>query len=1220
MGMFIKNTFIFFIIIFSSLISAKDFRFDHLNISNGLISSHVNKVFQDQKGFIWFGTDSGASKYDSSLFINYEYNPNGKYHISNNYIVDIEEDSYNSIWLATEIGINVIKENGDIVNYINNKNDNKSIPSNLVHDIFKDHNDNIWVATSKGVAKYEHKTENFIKYHIDSNTVYNINEYNSVLYFGTKNGLFFLNKSGYIEKLDLSSNKNVFNAIVITSHIDNQNRFWLGTEEHGAFVLNTDDNSITINKFNKNEKVQSIASYKDETYIGYANDGISVYKPSINDYQEIKSNKSKYSIKTDRIESLFFDTSGMMWVATRKGVFYYSSLKDGSSLYSVNSNDQYANDGTVYSLTEYKDTVILATSNWMKYLDKKDNFINNIKNDFSTDKVQVWTVEKDNDGNLWIAHNKGITIYNNLTKEVENYLNIEGNKYNLPTNEFYTVLPISNSKAWITGYDGVGLILFDKNKGVVKRFLDKNDNIYAAEGNYTIVKRIDNYGNIWLATTSGIIKVVEKDNKVFFYDNGIENLKVNDIFIDNANDVLWATTASIGLLKISNINSDTPKIQVINKNNGLPDFKLKSLYLNEGNLWIASQNKIFKYNLENRKFTEYPSIVTDHEIVFSEGSLKVYSDILYIGTNNGLLSIELNKVHVSDFRPQIHINKVKNNNYSFVNDKKVLVDIFDYDDNNITFDFSINDYNNPSGNVIKYKLVGFDKDWVVKKNIRSVSYTNLDAGNYEFVISGSNSDGVWYNDKENYLFIIKRPWWFYTIVVMGGIVSILLIGLFILRQKEIKTLEIRANFDNLTGLPNRSSFNIYLNKLIANKENVAVIFIDLDDFKGVNDSMGHAIGDELIFNAAMRLSNQLNKNEFVSRLSGDEFAIIINKLNIDTYKERVEMFSDVLSNDYILNEQIVKGSASIGVATYPHDALSVNDLLRYADVAMYESKKNGKNNNSYFNQKMNKEINEKIVIRKLLHYAIEENELSVVFQPKVCVKIDKVTSLEALVRWNSKKKGFISPAVFITEAENNGTINKIGEWVLRESCKQAAIWNKDGLLPKNISVNMSPLQFYQKDIVDIIQKALDDFKLPPEKLEIEITESVFINDVKDTLEIINRIKKLGVSIALDDFGTGYSSLSYLMEFPIDVLKIDRSFVKNLDKSKKNEMLIKNIFNIAEDINVDVVVEGVETKEQLDIISKYKFDLIQGYLYSPPINIEDATLLLKKSLISKNLYQ
>jgi diguanylate cyclase (GGDEF)-like protein len=1222
----------FTLLVFSSFVNASasstDYRFEHLKISDGLPSSRVHKTFQQSNGFIWFATDAGASRYDGKNFVHYQYNPNGENHISNNYIKDIIEDSFGNIWLATESGINVIYPSGEINSYLHDDKNPITLPSNLIYSLFKDSNNNVWVATDKGVGKFDYLKNNFINYKFEnknSKRAHNINESNHKVFFGTNSGLYFINtthaKNTQIKQYTAKNLTN--NEFITSSYLDNDNNIWYGTESEGFFILNPFDNSVKKYNLKKNDNVIKIYQLGDVFFIASSDNGITLFSLKDGILGHITENDNNTSILTNKITNIFVDQSDLLWVSTKKGVSYYSNLKNGSHIYQLKKKNSSTN-AKVYSLTSNNEEIFVATEEWIKKFDLKDNSFNTIENSPSNNKLTSWTIKSGTHNNLWIAHNKGITVYNTISKKTEHYLNHTGNKFSLPNSDFYTILPIDDNQAWITGYFDVGVILFNRKKGIIKQYLNKEDNIYNKGGNYTITKIIDTFGNLWLATTNGLIRINPKTNKIKFFNNNFDNIRITSLSEDN-NGSIWATTAEMGLLQITNYNKENITITSIGKGEGIPDLKLKNVFFHNDFLWLTSNNKLFKYNIKKEKFVVFPSLITDLDLVFFEGSIKIHNEIIFIGSNKGLVKFEIDKLKTSLFNPKIHITSIFNGDkdVSYLNNDQN--NHFSYNNNNISFTFSVTDYTFPNNNLIKYKLEGFDKEWISAKNIQNTSYTNLDAGNYKFRLKGSNSDGVWSDKEAMFEFTIKQAWWFYALFIMGFFLVCLLIMFVISRYKQMKDLEIRANLDkfrantdSLTHIPNRFNFNIKLNEIVKNKKNsFAVIFIDLDDFKEINDSMGHAIGDELICLVANRLNSNLNDNEYVCRLGGDEFAILINDFNHNKNDSRINEFHELLNENYFLNGKIIKGSASVGVAICPKDGLDGDSLLTNADIAMYHSKQNGKNNISYFNQKMNDDFNEKTEIRNLLHDAINKNEFSVFFQPKVSVDTEEIISLEALIRWIHPEKGFISPAVFIPESESNGTIIEIGEWVLRESCKQASKWNNQGLLKGSVSVNMSPIQFHHPDIVNVVIRALEDFNLHPSKLEIEITESVFVDNIGLTLSVFEKLREIGVKIALDDFGTGYSSLSYLINFPIDVLKIDRAFVKDIMENPKTEIVIKNIFNLADELKFSVVVEGVETKEQLDVVTQYKCDLIQGYFYSPPVNIKETTTLLENSFKNNN---
>jgi diguanylate cyclase (GGDEF)-like protein len=426
-----------------------------------------------------------------------------------------------------------------------------------------------------------------------------------------------------------------------------------------------------------------------------------------------------------------------------------------------------------------------------------------------------------------------------------------------------------------------------------------------------------------------------------------------------------------------------------------------------------------------------------------------------------------------------------------------------------------------------------------------------------------------------------------------------------------------AYHDSLTGLPNRDMFDEYLGHAIAharrNAQRLAVLFLDIDDFKRVNDTLGHQSGDELLQEVAERVSKCVRESDYIgiaedpgkasgvlARQGGDEFIILL------TYIKHVHDPS-VVAQRIIesLNRPItIKGhdcytGASIGITLYPNDGEGADDLIKNADNAMYHAKDLGKNGFQYFQESMNTTVVESLAIEARLRKALENNQLALHYQAQVDSASGEVTGLEALLRWHDPAEGMIPPGVFIPIAERTGLIVPIGTWVLREACRQGAAWHNEGYPPVRVSVNISAVQFAREDVVDTIQRVLAESKFDPACLELEITESAIMANPKGTMDILADIKALGVSIALDDFGKGYSSLNYLRRFPIDTLKIDRSFIMDVDKNSEDEQIVAAIVAMAHAMNLRVVAEGVETQGQLRVVSENACDLIQGFLFSLP---------------------
>ncbi|WP_151900662.1 putative bifunctional diguanylate cyclase/phosphodiesterase [Sulfurimonas hydrogeniphila] len=421
-------------------------------------------------------------------------------------------------------------------------------------------------------------------------------------------------------------------------------------------------------------------------------------------------------------------------------------------------------------------------------------------------------------------------------------------------------------------------------------------------------------------------------------------------------------------------------------------------------------------------------------------------------------------------------------------------------------------------------------------------------------------------------------------------------------QQEQEELYNLSTKDPLSGLYNRLSLIEKINWLIAkskrDKKEFAIIFLDLDNFKNINDSKGHAFGDKILLHIAQVLLKTTRENDIVARLGGDEFVVILPDFtNENTIIEIAQRLKEKLSLPFRIEDEEYQITASMGIAIYPKDGRDVQTLLKNADIAMYKSKELGKNNFQFFTNAINKAVQEKIHMQQIIKDALQHNHFKLYYQPKVDIKTKKIVGCEALIRLIDPVEGIIPPYRFIGIAEENRTIIPLGEWIIQEAVAQIKKWEQTPLKNIKISVNLSAVQFQDPKLLQKIQKYTQD--IDRSKFDIELTESVLIQHFKERLNIIKNIKKLGITLSLDDFGTGYSSLSYLKDIPFDTLKIDKAFIDNI-YTKDDLTFINMIVGIADDLHLNVVAEGVETKEQLKLLEEINCKEYQGYLCSKPV--------------------
>ena len=418
-----------------------------------------------------------------------------------------------------------------------------------------------------------------------------------------------------------------------------------------------------------------------------------------------------------------------------------------------------------------------------------------------------------------------------------------------------------------------------------------------------------------------------------------------------------------------------------------------------------------------------------------------------------------------------------------------------------------------------------------------------------------------------------------------------------------------VHHDTLTNLPNRMLLQDRLSRMMMkakrNKTYVAILFLDLDRFKKINETLGHDIGDHLLLEVSKRLKNCVRKSDTVARIGGDEFGVILDDLRDVKFVAVVaRKFLQALSKPIIIQEYELYATSSIGISLYPDDGEDEDVLFRCADTALYRAKDAGKNNYQYYTPDMNTRAFEFLLMESGLRKAVENDELVVFYQPLINLENNKLIGMEALLRWQHPEKGMISPGDFIPLAEETGLIEPIGEWVLQAACAQNKKWQDAGYPPVKVSVNMSSRQFSKKNVVEIISETLEKTGLSPEYLGIEITESVIMQDVKSTITKLKQLHDMGICLSIDDFGTGYSSLSYLKLFPIDFLKIDRSFVFNITSDSTDAAIAASVILLAHSMELKVVAEGVETSEQMELLRGQGCDYVQGFLFSKPLAAEE----------------
>ena len=446
-----------------------------------------------------------------------------------------------------------------------------------------------------------------------------------------------------------------------------------------------------------------------------------------------------------------------------------------------------------------------------------------------------------------------------------------------------------------------------------------------------------------------------------------------------------------------------------------------------------------------------------------------------------------------------------------------------------------------------------------------------------------------------------------------------------IRKREVeaeiayaKQVEYLAYHDTLTGLPNRSLFSKLLDQSIKqarrSEEKLAVMFLDLDHFKYINDTLGHDAGDQLLQDVSSRLKSCLRDSDIVARLGGDEFVVVLPSVTDEVYTSSVakKMISAV-SKSYILFDQECRVTVSIGISIYPADGLDEQTLTKNADIAMYQAKEEGKNTFQYYSQELHSQSLERLTLESSLRLALKNEQFSLHYQAKWDISANRITGMEALLRWEHPELGVIAPLRFLPLAEEMGLIVPLEKWVIKTACRQNVAWQKKGLPKVSVAINLSAHQFFDPELPEYIASVLRETEMDANLLELEITESILLSRGERVVQVLNSLKEIGVRIAIDDFGVGYSSLSMLKQFPLDVIKIDRNFVRDMSTTNVDRELTQAMVAMGRKLSLTVVAQGVETKDQADFLRDNVCDQLQGFYFNKPVAAEEFTELFSRSI-------
>ena len=1338
--------------------------------NDSIPSEYVSHIEQLSSGHLLFSTQSGARLYDGKRFLSLYDGTRQDVSPLEGYIYHTLEDNNHNIWFATDRGLfKLNKDDFELEKLESSKNNESKLINNNVRKILEDSEKNLWFGTLNGISRYSPTRDKFTNFSTVESSIsddkllgriFLMLEHQNKIWIGSSKGLFTIDKTEL--KLQRFPGK-LGKSYVTSGFVNSSNEIWFGTDIEGIFQLDTSSGLVRQIKKKSDSEIDLRSNniwalYKtpqERVWIGYWSSGVTVHDLDTQLNYHVKHRLNDFSsLPSSSIEMFVQDNSGLIWIATSGGIAHFNpaNFSFSSTRYIAGETNSIPEEGIISAEKDGFDNIWIGSTKGLDKWNPKDGSVTHFYNlkhsEESAAQVAVWRILDLGNGKLLLATEKGLIAFEMNTGKVNaisNVLDIN----NKPVNyAFYALKKASDGNIYAaSSLSTVHRINIEKFSAEL--VFDARQSELTADSEYYASIAIDKFNNMWLGSTTGLHRINLANGKIKVFNAGesasnITSNVINDLEI--IGDTLWVATSNGG---INLIDLETNRISKITEKDGLPANTVINLFsLDNKDIWFTSKDKVGEIDVESKTVLLNPLLSSIGVEFYEAGSSDTNkNNVTLVGTR--VISFSPDKIEPIEFKAPVRIStfsRLHKNDPSFNPLSNTQSVTLFPEDTLVSFEFASLDFSYAQLARYRYKLEGYDSDWLYSGKMASATYTGLPPGSYRLQVQSTDRFGRWYTNNNSLKVNVIPAWWQSNLAYSLYLIALLLVLSLIVRRKrserkkEIQTLnairqsesrmkdvlwgsgdemwrwnlttnevysiakvhpdeksveriqfledlrnqihpddkseledkmarhlrgetshfeaqyrimdeqshkwrwvlsrgriverlgnnapsmvagttkdidelkrterQLRylANYDQLTNLPNRSLFLEHLNHSISLagrfEEKIALLFLDLDSFKMINDTLGHSVGDQLLQSVAQRLLRVLRGTDNLARLSGDEFAIIIERIHdAEEVEPTVNRLVRELSKPFELATQSVTTSLSVGIAMYPEDGRSPSQLLKHADIAMYQAKKNGKKQYQFFHPDMNALLEKRIDMEQELKVAIEQKQFEAFFQARACVETNKVKGFETLIRWFHPEKGMVSPAEFIPVAEETGQILEIGEIILEKACIQASTWYQQGWRGI-VSVNIAALQFQQSDLVTTVRKTLEESKLPAENLELEITEGTLIKNIEHTRSLLLRLKEIGVKIALDDFGTGYSSLSYLQQLPIDVLKIDRSFILEITHSQKAAQLSKAIINMAHSLGLSVVAEGIEEETQLAFLKNSGCEEYQGFLFGRPVPAEE----------------
>jgi len=1173
--------------------SAQRQLFHEYGSSDGLSNLNVKCLLQDHTGYLWVGTDNGLFRYDASAFRGYGHAEG----LPNTEILSLAEAPTGVLWVGTNNG--VAKASGERFQSVDvgEEGPTRSIGFDPMGNVYLEQDGGIQRGVPNSKGSYLFQT-------IVSGLVSGLFVNGGDILFGKDDGLWTL-KGNRAQQFDRSYDLPHDQWGSITE--DNLGNLWVRSRSRLYELPHGQAHFIDRSDGIPHAAEAHIYADRHGNILVSTNSGIIVLAGNRRTPID-----ARHGLPADPSGPMLIDREELLWLGT-----------DGGGLVRR-----------------------LGHGEWTAWK-REDGLLRN----------SVWSIEPGRDGNVWVGTNGGLSMLNASGEITRTWTNRDG----LPGDRVLSLVTGPSGDIY-AGTDTGAIGHFSRQGKLLQTYSEKSgyvaDRVSAmkidGEGRLWAIGiggcfrtrlpldsgllhfdridipgipsraffrdlLIDDHGVVWIASSRGLARFDGKNWKTLTVRDGLESSDLD--VVSQAQGSIWiGYRDALGMTRLLGAALTPSHITV---QNGLHSNQVYAIKPDQkGRLWVSTDTGIDV--LEADKWRHYGS---EDGLIWNDTdslALSVDSDDdVWIGTSAGLSKFSQPEFSIKEQSPAVVLTTITGNLQKWqANDDPALP----FSQRSLSIQYAALSYESASAMRFRYRLAGFEDKWT-ETNERSVRFAALPPGHYVFEITAAGPNGLWNQAPARFVFSIRSPWWLSWWFIGSSIVLTLLIGFSILqlrirvleRQKrgleqqvadrtaELVTshrqLEEIAYYDALTNTPNRRMFVEEFRKKLARatqSDPFTLLLIDLDFFKGVNDRFGHDAGDAVLVAIASRLKAEVRPTDCVARLGGDEFALLLfATTDVSAIEAICTRILTSVATPISYKHMKLQVGCSIGIARYPVDGNTQEGLYKSADMALYEAKQTSRNAFCWHKPQENDGVPKASLEQDLQDY-LNQDEIQVAFQPIYSVAAKKIVGLEALARWSHPERGEISPKIFIPIAEETGLIQQLSSRVLAIACRQTAEWNKMWDCDLFVSVNISVRQFSNPTLLPSILQTLENSGLAPRCLHLEITESALLLDDTIVERTLAEARNHGIGVSLDDFGTGYSSLSYLLNLPVDELKIDQSFIHDLEFDRRRVELVKTVLSLGRTLGKRVVAEGVETAEQLEILRRLGCEYVQGYLISKPL--------------------